>query len=134
MEAKDLSKQKYIYELYEDIVGNLHCEKHRVIYVNSKYVYFKQARKDDLDWVMVKYVGDTLQDLNPHNCCTQHCWNFDEKVFTQWKANRRHYKLDKEIKRLAFSISELTRHLEKTSKYHNELVEELKKLGEKENE
>lgn len=132
MEAKELSKQKYIYELYEDCVGNLHCEKHRVIYANSKYVYFKKARKDELDWVLVRYVGDTLRDLDC--CCTQHCWNFDEKVFAQLKATKRHDKLDKEIKRLTLRMSELARHFENTSKYYNELVEELKKLEEKENE
>ena len=48
LDEKNLSKIKYIYRIYESEDEVLHCEKFPVIYINSKVVYFKDARKQEL--------------------------------------------------------------------------------------
>ena len=58
-----LSKHKYIYYVYETADKTIHIEKFPVIYINSKYVYYKRHRKDELDKVYVGYVKDSLADV-----------------------------------------------------------------------
>ena len=53
MDKQNLSKYKYIYRIYEDRIGEAHCTKHPVVYINSKVVYFKDARKQE-------YLANTL--------------------------------------------------------------------------
>jgi hypothetical protein len=59
MDKQNLSKYKYIYRIYEDRTGEVHCTKHPVIYINSKVVYFKDARKQEyLSYISVDGVSD----------------------------------------------------------------------------
>jgi hypothetical protein len=57
-QKKMLSKRKYIYKVYASDNKIIHCEKYRVIYANSKAVYFKTAAKDDLYSVPIENVND----------------------------------------------------------------------------
>lgn len=45
---KNLSKCKYIYRIYREH-ENFHIEKYPIVYINSKVVYFKTGRKNDIE-------------------------------------------------------------------------------------
>lgn len=44
---ENLNKCKYVYRIYKED-NNFHIEKYPIVYINSKRVYFKNGRKDDL--------------------------------------------------------------------------------------
>lgn len=62
LDKETLSKQKYIYYVYE-ADNTLHIEKLPVVYLNSKYVYYKHSRKHELEKAYLSDVKDTLEDV-----------------------------------------------------------------------
>lgn len=56
MNAKDLSKCKYIYRVYVNRDKVTHVEKHPIIYANKMYIYFKDGKGCDLKRISTKDV------------------------------------------------------------------------------
>lgn len=56
MEAKDLSKCKYIYRVYVAKDGITHMEKYPVIYANKAFIYFRDIKSAELNRVGLRYV------------------------------------------------------------------------------
>ena len=63
MKIAEMSKNKHIWCVYMSSDGKIHMEKHPVVYLNSKYVYYKTARKDMLDW---EYASSIHERLDSH--------------------------------------------------------------------
>lgn len=63
MDAKNLSKHKYIYRIYVSKTGEYHYEKYTIIYSNASYVYFKIHGYDRLCEVDIHRIHDSLQDI-----------------------------------------------------------------------
>lgn len=62
LDRETLSKQKYIYYVYE-ADKTFHVEKYPIIYINSEYVYFKTGRKNMLEHVSTPRVKDNLESV-----------------------------------------------------------------------
>ena len=78
MDKQNLSKYKYIYRIYEDRTGELHCTKHPVVYINSKVVYFKDARKQEyLANTSVDRVSDDFASFAKDVLPRPFHWNVD---------------------------------------------------------
>lgn len=79
MTLSELSKQKYIYKIYQTYDGMFHIEKFPIIYANSAYVYFKVANKQELQCVGLRYIKDDITDLSflNNSCNTRglYVWN-----------------------------------------------------------
>ena len=54
LDNKTLSKQKFIYYVYESD-KTIHIEKFPIVYINSKYVYYKHSRKHELEKVYISF-------------------------------------------------------------------------------
>lgn len=63
MDKKNLCKHKHIYYVHTDSNGNNHIEKYPVIYINSEYVYFKRARKNELGHIYTSFVKNDLKSV-----------------------------------------------------------------------
>jgi len=63
MNKEDLCKHKHIYYVHTDSNGNNHIEKYPVIYINSEYVYFKKARKNELGKTYTSWVKKDLKSV-----------------------------------------------------------------------
>lgn len=64
LDKNALSKQKYIYYVYDADAGKtMHIERFPVVYINSKYVYYKHSRKHELEKVYLGDVKDTLANV-----------------------------------------------------------------------
>lgn len=61
----DYSKIKHIFRLYKDIDGNVHLEKHPVIYINSEYCYIKLTRKNKLEEIKTSQICEKYDVNNP---------------------------------------------------------------------
>lgn len=78
MDKQNLSKYKYIYRIYEDRTGEVHCTKHPVIYINSEVVYFKDARKQEyLANTSVDRVSDDFASFAKDVLSRPFHWNVD---------------------------------------------------------
>lgn len=63
IDKKNLSKLKYIYNIYDTGDGVLHCEQYPIIYINSEVIYFKDGRKKTyLSFVSLGQVAYSLED------------------------------------------------------------------------
>ena len=90
MDAKNLSKQKYIYRIYESRDGKLHCEKYPIIYVNSMVVYFKDGRKNgSLGCTYIENILDDTTTINPARLA-------EEPQLYRCRFNRYFWKVDEE--------------------------------------
>lgn len=135
MEAKDLSKVKYIYRIYESSDEVLHCEKYPVIYINSKVVYFKTARKQDL--LQYQYVKNVLDnfinfDLNESNWYRTYFygyfWNIEtnvEEIYEDLKKQRNILRQNDAAKRKQLRLEKAKREYEAALKD----IEVFEKLG-----
>jgi hypothetical protein len=91
----DLSKRKYIYRIYSSEDCVIHCEKHPVIYINSKVVYYKDHRKQEyLNYRLVSSVYDEFIEVTLNVCGNfeRYFWkveNFDSKAETEKAYSRR---------------------------------------------
>lgn len=63
MDKENLCKRKHIYYVHTDSNGNNHIEKYPVIYINSEYVYFKKARKNELGRTYTSWVKKDLKSV-----------------------------------------------------------------------
>ena len=89
MDLQNLSKIKHIYRIYESEDEILHCEKFPVVYINSKVVYFKDARKKEcLNYTYVSNVMDNFTNFYQNNyyqnyyrpCFDKYFWNMETNV------------------------------------------------------
>lgn len=89
MDLQNLSKIKHIYRIYESEDKVLHCEKFPVVYINSKVVYFKDARKKEyLNYTYVGNVMDNFTNFYQNNyyqnyyrpCFDKYFWNMETNV------------------------------------------------------
>ena len=99
-----LSKQKYIYRVYEDGADELHCTKHSIIYLNSKVVYFKDARKQEyLGNILVSKISDNFAKyMDKYEWSASwrkiddYFWDVEgnlQELFQEWKNKRKNAKL-----------------------------------------
>lgn len=63
MDAKNLSKCKYIYRIYISKTGEYHYEKYTIVYSNAAYVYFKVPGDDRLCKISTYRIHNSLQDI-----------------------------------------------------------------------
>ena len=63
MNKENLCQHKWIYFVYTNANGDNHIEKYPVIYINSKYVYFKRARQDQLGYINTSLVNKDLASV-----------------------------------------------------------------------
>ena len=63
IDKENLCKHKWIHYIYTNSNGDNHIEKYPVIYINDKYVYFKRARKNQLDCVCTSFVNKDLSSV-----------------------------------------------------------------------
>lgn len=100
MDLKTLSKQKYIYRIYESDDKVLHCEKYPVIYINSQIVYYKDGRKKEyLNYTRISNVKEDFEHFRIGSGCSgdwasfdMMFWNVDEPniedIFNDLKEQR----------------------------------------------
>ena len=136
MEAKNLSKQKYIYRIYESRDGVLHCERYSVVYVNSRAVYFKDGRKNQaLGWIYTNAVLDDVSCIDPRETgaapfgrygINKYVWKVDEEKIED---------VFKELKKQHLKIAENNRkewaktRLERAKREYELALEDYKKYG-----
>lgn len=53
MDKANLSKRKYIYRVYVNAVNEIHTERYRIAYMNSKYVYYIAGDKQQLECIEI---------------------------------------------------------------------------------
>lgn len=63
LNKETLSKQKYIYYVHKSDGYETHIERFPIVYINSKYVYFKRAGQDQLGCRFISEVKDSLTDI-----------------------------------------------------------------------
>jgi hypothetical protein len=96
MNLQNLSKQKHIYQIYESSDGHIHCEKYQIIYLNSKVVYFKGARKQELlNYVRIEAIETNFATFAEEYLHTNRRWRFN-KYF--WDIEENIQELYKEFK------------------------------------
>lgn len=96
IDLKKISKIKHIYRIYESEDEVLHCEKYPVIYINSKVVYFKDARKQEmLNYTNINNVLDSLtvfyQDNYYRPRFDRYFWNMEtniQEIYADLKKQR----------------------------------------------
>ena len=78
MDKQNLSKYKHIYRVYEDRDKELHYTKYPIIYINSKVVYFKDARKQEyLSYTTLNNVSDDFTSYAEKILSTSFNWRVD---------------------------------------------------------
>lgn len=60
MKIAEMSKNKHIWCVYMSTDGKIHMEKYPIVYLNSKYVYYKTARKDMLSREYASSIRESL--------------------------------------------------------------------------
>lgn len=65
VDKDELSKRKFIYEIYYS--GNLNIKRHPIIYINSRYVYFKVPGNDKLQMTSLNNIKDNVLDIDFKN-------------------------------------------------------------------
>ena len=96
-----LSKHKHLYHIYEDSIGELHCTKYPIIYLNSKVVYFKDARKQEyISYVKLCNIYDDfeacIKRIDYYGTFNYYFWNIDDNIndlFKEFKQQRKAQKL-----------------------------------------
>lgn len=63
IDKENLCKHKWIHYIYTNSNGDNHIEKYPVIYINSKYVYFKRGRDEKLGMTYTSFVKVNLADV-----------------------------------------------------------------------
>jgi hypothetical protein len=135
MEKDKLSKQKYIYRIYASSDKVIHCERYPVIYINSKIVYFKDARLDEflsyksVSFIKDEYTGISPSDLHYSSYYDEFFWkveNFDSQQATMdaFRAER-----NNEIANAELYMKQAEQSYLKRKEKYEELV---KKYNEKE--
>lgn len=135
-----LSKHKYIYRVYEDSAGKVHCAKYPIIYLNSKVVYFKDARKQEcLANILVSKISDNFagyaQDVldKYYKTIDDYFWDVEgnlQELFQEFKQKRKVAKLMQAEKQITFRYVQAQKELEAAKEKLNELL----KLKEKHND
>jgi len=131
MEAKDLSKQKYIYKVYTNDNHEIHCEKYPVVYANKERVYFKDSGPD-LDSTITSNIRDELTVNDIVNWRTFY-WKVDESLISDLQRNYRINKMRSDLKVLAGQVTRTAYNYQQVIAAYNKMAEALKKL-EAENE
>lgn len=140
-DKKNLSKIKYIYRIYESSDRVLHCEQYPVIYINSKVVYFKDARKKEyLNYTCVDNVWDNFANLltedrshlrNPLYI-DRYFWNCEtnvEEIYEDLKRQRAEWKSQDEEQKKRLRLERAKREYEDALKEY-EALENLGKIEE----
>jgi len=92
IKEQELSKHKYLYRIYASDDKIIHCEKHPVIYLNSKVVYFKDIRQAErlksitFNRIEDEYSGIRKSDINTYVSYERYFWkagNFNSKEATE---------------------------------------------------
>jgi hypothetical protein len=87
---EELSKYKSIYRVYTTDDKIVHCEKYPVIYANSEWLYYKVARKQELNRrelksIISEYTGISNSDVNYWGHYDKYYWkveNFNSEQAT----------------------------------------------------
>lgn len=75
-DMENLSKKKYIYEIYRATDGTFHCNKYPIVYINSKVVYFKEGRCHDLlGMTPIGFVKKSIDDFDDLNIYRDYVWD-----------------------------------------------------------
>jgi hypothetical protein len=127
-----LSKHKYIYRVYEDSTGEVHCSKYPIIYLNSKVVYFKDARKHEyLANVLVSKIYDNFEvyaqavlDMY-YKTIDDYFWDVEgnlKELFFEFKQKRKAAKLIHAEKQITFRYVQAQKEFEAAKAKLNELI------------
>ena len=123
MDKENLCKQKHIYYVHTDSNWDNHIEKYPVVYINSEYVYFKKARKNELcktytSWVKkdlksvfekdYKFLWDRdryfwINNENAESIISMAKERFDEDRKNRWKIQAKN-ELDKARKNYEYAL------------------------------
>jgi hypothetical protein len=128
-----LSKHKYIYRIYENTVGEIHCAKYPIIYLNSKVVYFKDARKQEyLANVLVSKVCDNFTVYAQavldkyYKTIDDYFWDVEgnlNELFQEFKQKRKVAKLMQAEKQITFRYVQTKKAFEEATAKLNELIQ-----------
>ena len=128
-----LSKHKYIYRIYEDGADEVHFQKFPIVYLNSKVVYFKDARKQEyLANVLVskisdnfaKYAKDVLDKY--YKTIDDYFWDVEgnlQDLFQEFKQERNKVKLLQAEKNITFRYVQAQKEFEAAKAKLNELIQ-----------
>lgn len=68
----ELSKRKHVYRIYSSSDGVVHCERFKIIYSNSEYVYFKSSRRSTLDYISTNKIKEVFSKDEWNMCRVGH--------------------------------------------------------------
>ena len=71
LDKENLSKHKYVWGAKKDLFGNLIVERWAIIYINSKWLYYKVPGKDELEYcrtesVFERFTPDKSKFINQY--------------------------------------------------------------------
>lgn len=117
-----ISKLKHIYQVRQDAENNIHIEKFPIIYINSKFIYYKANGDDMLSILPVKDIREKFPDdydVRRYNAI--YFW------FSAYKSQR---EIDEEINDLKYQIkeSEKTKKIKELNNSIRKKIEELQKM------
>lgn len=88
MDKTTLSKHRYIYEIYINGKNEVHKERHKVIYINKKYVYIARGGEETLESIYLTNIYEDLDDFSQKRidrfleciCARFFLWNCPEDI------------------------------------------------------
>lgn len=133
MDKQNLSKYKYIYHIYEDKDKELHCSKYPIIYINSKVVYFKDARKQEyLRDIRIEKVSDDFVSYAKTVLSRSFSWRVDDyfwSVEDDIKERFQEFKRQRALKNMIGKEKQITDRYERAKKEFEAAKAELEKLA-----
>lgn len=127
-----LSNHKNIYRIYEDSVGEIHCNKYPIIYLNSKVVYFKDARKQEyLANILLSKIYDNFEVYAQavldkyYKTIDDYFWDVEgnlKELFQEFKQKRKAEKLIQAEKQITLRYIQAQKEFETAKAKLNELI------------
>lgn len=127
MKASDLSKQKYIYKVYMNSIGEIHCEKLRIIYANKAVVYVKSPGDNYLDMICTPSIRDSINEIKSM-VIKVYVWNVDMDKLHDLQLTTRKNNIMCEMRILESNMTSYKLNFENAAKNYDRLSKELKKL------
>lgn len=133
IDLQTLSKQKYIYRVYETYERKLYCDKHPIIYINSKVVYFKSSRKAErLTCINANEVNDNFVHYAQKHLLDRfggsidaYFWDVDSNIAELYPK----FKQQRELIRLQNAEAKIIANYEKAKREYEDAQKELEKLN-----
>lgn len=141
IDKEQISKKKYVYHVYlshtsgDTHVETLHIEKHPLIYANSSYLYYKDARYSRLSCIEMYRVYDCL-DLEKikrfisNRSLNCYYWNVDEnapQLFNELRSIQNEVEKQRAIDKITADYIAAKRAFERAKKKYDTLPDEAKR-------